>query len=397
MQLIKKLTFSILVFSLVTIIFADSVIIESKDGSAPIAALINNAKSSVKLSIYQLITEPYPAPSTTVIPPTPSYFTRPVLNALVKANNKSDVKVEIIVGNFTANGWPASGIVDWNYENTWATTNSVSMVKSSIMFSNDPTYDCYAHNKYMIIDDKKVVIMTGNLTTGSFVDTSEHKIRNFYVVVEDTASVSYMKTLFAQDLKNSVNGTATTPPNIPSNLLIGPNTANITAIADFISNAENKIDIYMMYFDNDCPAAIFSAIKNSDATIRILLSNLQKQTVLTAQFPDANTSDSNITYKIIPSSNPLFIHTKTFIRDGSSVLLGSMNMSATSLNKNREVDMISSSTEVVSPIQTQFDTDWNSVSVQTQTSQPKKKKGYYPYYKHHYYDHKHYDDSGDDN
>ena len=318
------------------------VIEEPEDGQKPIVDLINSATDNIKISIYTIVDTSY-------------QMDTDILNALADAS-ADGVAVQFIFNDFNHTEWPKSGKKYLEYEEKFATDNQMDYQVSSSAFT-------YTHNKYMIIDGCTAVIMTGNLNYGSFPPGGYTK--NFYVVDTYSAHVDYLSDLFSYDVKNGKNGTDYTPHDIPSDLLVNPNDGySAQCIASLIDQTAQTLDIYMMYFDGTCPQAIFDAINTAadgDVKIRIIASNLQESSVVNEKLSEAVAS-GNFQMVIEPSQNSAqlpFIHTKTYISDGENVLLGSMNMSDTSLMKNRELDLETQDTTLTAQIQNDFDTDWN--------------------------------------
>ena len=185
---------------------------------------------------------------------------------------------------------------------------------------------------------------------------------------------------------------------------------NINNFVNFINSATETLDIYMMYFsvynpnyDGKTglldPSVIVTAIQNAGARgvkVRILCSNLASQTGSKGYYGDAGTLNllsvsENISIAVpqvlstpgkagyydydkkewttepkpgildTNATNKLtFMHTKVYVADNKSVMLGSMNMSNTSIMKNRELDMTSSDSSLVDPVKSSFATDWNT-------------------------------------
>ena len=323
------------------------VISEPNDGQAPIVQLIQSASDSIMISIYQIVDESF-------------QMDTDVLNALSTAS-ANGVSVHFVFNDFNNTDWPKIGPQYLSYEESYANSNKMSYQLSSKSFT-------YTHNKYMIIDNYLAVIMTGNLDSGSFPPYGYTK--NFYVVDTHASHVDYLADLFSYDVQNGENETGYTPSNAPDALLVNPNDGySVSQLAHFIGNATESLDIYIMYFDSDCPQEIFDAINNGatdGVTTRIIASNIQETSVVTSFLANA-VSSGNFQMIIQPSgtstSSAPFIHTKTFITDQENVFLGSMNMSYTSLMENRELDLVTSDSGVASTIESEFNSDWNTFSV----------------------------------
>jgi phosphatidylserine/phosphatidylglycerophosphate/cardiolipin synthase-like enzyme len=377
----------------------------------------------------------------------------PVMQALTDAaNNKKDpVRVRMILNNFPAgpNAWPAYGPQIITNEQNWGkSSKNITITLASAGFK-------FTHNKYMVIDYQTTgdqlptttsMVMTGNLTAGSFPDNGQipGQCKNFYIQDNDSSHIAFLHNLFETDLNNATNNpqttntpTYTTPYKINTNTTPSTSTSapafdlfvsspdapypanNVNNFVNFINNATEYLDIYMMYFDvynpnyngvtgEPNPNLIITAIQNAGArgvTVRILCSNLASQVTKNkygyydgdgvtlallsvsenisiavpqvlyspgkAGYYDYKTKEWTTEPKpgvldTAQTNDLLFIHTKVYIADKKRVMLGSMNMSNTSLMKNRELDITSSDTSLVTPVLDSFNTDWTK---------------YYPQYK----------------
>ena len=325
-----------------------AVIVEPDDGAKPIINFINNAKEKINIAIYQIIGYSHKMDT-------------PILNALAAAK-KRGVAVRIILNNFKNNTWPVHGKETLKKEIQWCRNNKIQYRLSSKAFS-------YFHNKYVIIDERKALIMTGNLTADSFPPNGN--TRNFIVVDVCEAHAKYLSKLFSVDWKNARKNSAYAPKDKPADLLVNPNDGySVYKIADEINKAKQSLDIYMMYFDESSPSKIVKAIRNAaerGVMVRLLCSSTQKLYVMRKKFGSKRKGNYKYSkyFKFIiqPRKSVLpFIHAKVFIIDSKLAILGSMNMSYTSFYRNREVSLCLSSETEVKKIQNVFDSDWRNFS-----------------------------------
>lgn len=306
-----------------------SVIVEPEAGENPVADIINHAKKSIKLSIYSFIGFD-------------GGVTKPI-KAIARAK-KRGVKVTILMNRFERDGWPSSGYQTLKYEKSWCAAHEIRCIPSSTAFT-------FTHNKYLVIDGQRVYLMTGNLAPEDF-----GAVRNFIVKINDGTIVSFFKTLFSIDLKNAKHGTLLSPKSIPLSIVLSP-VDSTKKIAKFIRMAKKNLDIYAMYFNVTMPKSILRAV------IRAGKRGVKIRVISNAQF-DHSTFDRLVKKKLISlklvdeKTENFFIHTKVFIRDDDSVLLGSINMSDSSLHHNREVSYITVSPEVVKAVSKTFNYDW---------------------------------------
>jgi cardiolipin synthase A/B len=323
-----------------------TVIIEPEDGVAPVVDLISQTKKSIDISIYKI--SGYSNKMNTLI-----------LKSLINAK-KRDVKIRLLLNNFNNNKWPKSGKKYLKQSENWCEKYKIKFRLSSSAFK-------YSHNKYIILDEKVALIMTCNLSSEEL--SNKSNTRNFIISEDDKEVVNYLSKLFYQDWVNAKDNTSFTPNEIPDTLLIGPNKDySVKKIFELIRVARQKIDIFMMYFDESCPRKIIKSITDASkrgVQIRLLCSSIQKKSVLEKRFGKKRKGKyvfpENLKFVIQTKNSKLpFIHAKVFIIDEKTVILGSMNMSYTSLYLNREVDIIVSDKNVIAKIQKTFDSDWQN-------------------------------------
>jgi phosphatidylserine/phosphatidylglycerophosphate/cardiolipin synthase-like enzyme len=425
MRIFKKSLLFLLLISMSAVTFAGTfnVTVEPEDGVQPVIDLINSAKKTIDVSIYEMLGNPAGGASTVT----------PVMQALTNASKKG-VAVRYILNNFPAgpNAWPAYGPQIITNEQNWGKSSNIPITLASPKFK-------FTHNKYMVIDygtaTATSMVMTGNLTADSFPNngTPIGNCKNFYIQDNDKSHIDFLHNLFETDLKNAANSTANTPTymspyeitptSTPASntfppkfdLFVSSSQApypqnNINNFVNMINSATETLDIYMMYFGvynpnydgttgEPNPEAIITAIQNvaeKGVKVRMLCSNLASQTGSKGYYGDAATLNllsvsENISIAVpqvlsspgkagyydydeekwttypVPgvldtnaTNNLMFVHTKVYIADGKRVMLGSMNMSNSSLMDNRELDITSVDSSLVDPVKASFETDWKT-------------------------------------
>ncbi len=422
----KLCTFSFIAIALsyAVVVSAGNFVVttEPQDGVKSVINLINNAKKSIDISIYEMLGNPANGASTVT----------PVMQALTNAS-ENGINVRMILNNFPAgpDAWPSYGPQIITNEKNWGETSNIPITLASPKFK-------FTHNKYMVIDygtsTATSMVMTGNLTADSFPDNGKPvgNCKNFYIQDNDESHINFLHALFETDLKNAANSTANTPSYTKPYELVSFDTPasntfppvfdlfvsssqapypqnNINNFVNMINSAEKTLDIYMMYFGvydpnyggvtgEPNPEQIITAIQNAGENgvkVRILCSNLASQTNSSGYYGDAEylnllAVSENIEIAVLQvlstpgkagyydydkekwttepvagvldtnaTNELMFVHTKVYIVDGKRVMLGSMNMSNSSLMKNRELDITSSDSSLVDPVKNSFENDWN--------------------------------------
>jgi cardiolipin synthase len=282
-------------------------IIEPDAGRAPLLNAIHNAKSSVDLVMYGL---------------TDLQF----VDALTRANAKNkNVKVLLQHYPYKADDENKAAIADLQAANTplhWP----------------DEKFKL-THQKTLLIDDNYAIIMTFNLTHGSFT-----KERNFALVVTDPAIVSEIKHVFDADWQH------TDVTVHDANLIWSPDNSREKLIA-LIQTAKTEIKIYAEGLnDYEIVGALAKAARNG-VKITVLTSSFGDKPV-SKQFKYLAKNGVNILY-----SKDYVIHAKIMVIDQTRAVLGSINMTRQSINNNRELAMITDDANIIHQLSQTFDND----------------------------------------
>jgi phosphatidylserine/phosphatidylglycerophosphate/cardiolipin synthase-like enzyme len=273
------------------------VIAEPGDGGAALVQAITAATRSVHVTMY-LLTAPE------------------VISALI-ARHQAGVDVQIVLNQrFDTGGNLNQGPFD-QFQ-----AAGVPVVWSST------TYE-FTHEKCIVIDGATAWIMTMNSTKSSFTKNRE------YLAIDTTpADVAEAEAQFAADFAHQ-------PYTPQGNLLMSPVTAR-PGIAALIDGATHTIDFEVEEMSDAALVQSFCNAANRHVTVRGALSHGTRSQL--AQTAISSLKACGIT--MVELSHP-YLHAKAIVVDGARVYIGSANYSATSLDKNRELGLVTESTQAV--------------------------------------------------
>lgn len=200
----------------------------------------------------------------------------------------------------------------------------------------------YQHAKFIVVDAGAAVISTGNFSK-TFSIILE---RNFVATDRDPADLADLIALFDADWQ----GVA--PPMGCTRLVVSPINAR-PRLLDLITGATTTLTIESMQFADPAVRAAVQARVAAGVQVRVLLAD--------AGWITANASAATflkglgVTVKWIPH-----LHTKVLIADGVRAYVGSENLSATSLDHNREVGLIVTDGASIEPLASTFEGDWTA-------------------------------------
>jgi cardiolipin synthase len=195
------------------------------------------------------------------------------------------------------------------------------------------------HEKSMVIDGAAAYILTLNYTYSAFV-----KNREFGIVDIKAADVRETEAIFQADWTG-----ARYAPRDP-NLLVSPSDSRAGLIA-LLGRARHSVDVYAEEVQDARIEAALVAARKHGAFVR-LISNYGDAT---------NIRGLNVLRKGGVQTRLLrspYIHAKAIVVDGAWAFVGSENISAASLDDNRELGLLISDQDVIAELRAVFEHDW---------------------------------------
>ena len=223
------------------------------------------------------------------------------------------------------------------YQNTWKQIEEYfSDYPRFKIKSDDQMWTLYTHSKIALIDSW-FWIQTANLTHSSFTANREH-----FFYSENTGVRNSLNTIFDKDW----NGEGIELDDIHPNLVV----CNINCravIENLLSNAEKSILIQTQYILDENILDILKEKSDELEDMRFIVS-------------DTDSNDFLIGYFwpwVARKFSKYYNHTKMMLIDDEKLLLWSMNLSDTSLDKNREIWIILIDTWIISKFIDLFEND----------------------------------------
>ena len=204
----------------------------------------------------------------------------------------------------------------------------------------------YTHQKTITVDGVKSLILTGNLTS-KYYPTS----RDYGVFDSDSSDVSAIESVFNADYA----GTSITPSD-GDNLLWSP-TDSRARLLSVINGATTTLDVEEEEFSD--PAVVNAIVARAQAGVTVRVAVEDPSSYSSEVSEVVNAGGSVVGYS---SSTGFYIHAKAIVADyglsTQKVEAGSMNVSTNSLNNNRELGIILTSSSVAKVIETAFNSDF---------------------------------------
>jgi phosphatidylserine/phosphatidylglycerophosphate/cardiolipin synthase-like enzyme len=309
MALRNKLILLLFLFIFSSNVFSDQLIIEPDMGRAPILTAMNHAKSSIHLVMYGLTDEK-------------------CIEALIDVKNKN---LQILLEK---NPYKAED------ENTLAI--KLLQENNVPLYWPNPEFKL-THQKTFLFDHNKVLIMTFNLTHSTFT-----KERNFALLTTDQAIVDEIESVFEADKKH--HHIAVNNPN----LVWCPNNCR-ERIRSLIKNAKSSITIYAQDISDYSITGTLGTAARSGIRVQLLLSESANRIKNQKRFEYLQRAGV-----LIHFNKHYIIHAKVIIIDNQYALLGSINLTESSINDNRELSIITKDPRVIKELITTFREDWKN-------------------------------------
>jgi hypothetical protein len=205
----------------------------------------------------------------------------------------------------------------------------------------------YTHQKTVTVDNKESYISTGNLDQ-EYYSTS----RDYGVYDTDANDVAAIVAVFNADFaKTSIT------PSDGDDLVWSP-TDSQSHLLSLINGAQHTLDIEEEEFSDSTLINAIVAAENRGVKVRVVVEDPSDYSSELSEITAAGG-----TYVGYSDPNGYYIHAKAIVADyGTStakVFLGSENMTANSLNDNRELGLIVNDSSILTGVENAFNADYS--------------------------------------
>jgi cardiolipin synthase A/B len=277
------------------------------DGPASILDEIDAARTSIDLYVYLLPSED-------------------ILAALGRAQAR-DVHLRVILERDPFGGGNSN---QESFDRLKAMGASVKWAPDQFQFS---------HIKMFVVDSQTAVIMTLNLSYSAL-----NLNREFAVVTTEQADVEGASRVFQADWDGD-------PVSLGPPFVVSPESSR-REITDLIDQARTSIDVFAeVVRDTQARAALIAAAQRG-VVVRVLV-------------PDRPADDDATIYRALIGGGvqirllaDLYSHAKAIIVDGTTAFVGSQNLTAISLDDNRELGMMLTEPANLARLEGTFASDW---------------------------------------
>jgi phosphatidylserine/phosphatidylglycerophosphate/cardiolipin synthase-like enzyme len=283
--------------------------IEPDDGKSPLLDRINKSQSEILSEVYLLSSQK-------------------IIDSLTEVTRKN-VSVKVMLEEHPFGG------------NNLNQKTKTLLENAGISFSWASSSFPLTHEKMMMFDGKTACILNMNLTQTAF-----EKNREYNLCSENLEDVSEIKNIFAADWeRKNYQSTA-------KNLVVSPDNSRPKLTA-FINSAQRQLDLEMEVL-TDTQMTDILCQKAQKITVRIIV-------------PDFRKVDNSVTVSKLKSCGAAtktlsvpYPHAKLIVADLIRAYVGSINFSAQSLDRNRELGILVSQPDILERLNTTFQKDWGN-------------------------------------
>lgn len=292
---------------------------EPDAGYAPIVGLISGATRSVRITMYEL-TDPA------------------AVQALIDAHNRGvDTKVilDAAFHGHTTNAETFQQLADAGVNVKWA--------------PNGVIY----HQKTITVDDTTAAVGTGNLTP-KYYSTS----RDAWVLDTNPNDVAAIAATFDTDYTTPPSGRPPEATPAP-NLIWSP--AARAVFLQHIDQAAQSIDVTSEELKDRAVVSALDKAAQRGVNCRIVLTENPAWAKTVAEVSAAGCS----VHLLPDTTTGLYMHEKILLTDNTTLIIGSQNLSTTSLLENRELSLNldnATAPDLIAAVGSTFDTDYTASS-----------------------------------
>jgi len=242
----------------------------------------------------------------------------------------------------------------------------------------NPHKPCFMHGKMVVSDQNAVMISTGNFNSSNLCNLSqkpEKCNRDFSVVSRDSKIISFLATIFDNDVKAASYDLAGLFDDILSaELTVSP--LSLDPLVNLIKSAKVSIDLENQYLKE--PTINAALIERASHGVKV---NMTIASACSFGRPTAHDKlqiggfmtafeQAGVSVKMMPSQfkidgKPAYLHAKAIVIDGKHAWVGSVNGSSAATSNNREFGMFLDDETDVAAIEKILVGDHNSVSMET--------------------------------
>ena len=288
-------------------------LVEPDDGIAPIYRLIESARTSVEMTMYELAD--------------------PRAEQALAADGARGVRVQVILDG-------------GSYDRSLNEPALRYLAAHRVAVRWAPHEFDLTHEKAIVVDGATAAVMTLNLESRYYSST-----RDFALIDSQPADVSAIAATFAADWA----GRPIAPQAGSGDLLWSPGAQ--ATLLHLIGGARRSLDVENEELDSLPIEDALEAAAQRGVRVRLVMTSSSDWTAALARLGAAGVQE-----RLYAPSAPRYIHAKLIVADGARVFIGSQNFSTASLQYNRELGVVTTDAGVLARAQSTFERDFSGAA-----------------------------------
>jgi cardiolipin synthase A/B len=217
---------------------------------------------------------------------------------------------------------------------------------------------------------------TPNQGSACLDSTTFAQYRDYVYTSSSRRLIKDLSNLFENDWKyTSENGTYFPPynptPSIKSKTLMVSPTTSADRFVSFIQGAKQTLDVTTeLLGDPTLQSELVAAVQTRGVRVRLISPLLvnspapEQQQLQNASLTMLSANGIQVRVTVDPqTAETPYMHARSAVRDGKTLLLGSISYGLNSTTFNREVSVVISGREAVQRVRDRFELDWLNKSV----------------------------------
>lgn len=280
-------------------------------GRAPLMQAIDGARESIRLKIY-LITDDA------------------IVAALQEAAQRG-VEVRVLIEEEPFGGGETNALA------------AQELAAGGVQVLPRPGAFVYSHEKSLVVDDRRAYIMTHNLTNSSF-----NRNREYLAIVEDPAIVAEVAQVFDADWQRE-------EPDLSQARLVWSPVNSRPRLEALVQRAQVSIDVQHTSLVDERLIDLLAAAAQRGVRVRVTTPAILDPGEMEYE-PIKKLAAAGVALRFLDAP---YVHAKAMIIDGQTAMIGSQNLTANSLENNRELGIIFDDPAAVNRLARVFLQDWN--------------------------------------
>lgn len=220
-----------------------------------------------------------------------------------------------------------------------------NLLDAGVEVRDSPVRFTNLHQKTLMVDGQRAFVMTLNPSAAAFNDN-----REYAVLVQQSAALTDLSRLFEADWNN------TSEPTLGSDLVVSPQNARVK-LTNLLRRATSDILATVEVYSDSGIRTVMKERRDLGARVRVVLADPRD----VDQNADAARVLKTYGFEVRFLRTPV-LHAKLVLADGRLAYVGSVNLTRTSLDQNREVGAIVDQATIVGQLRAQAEADWTAAT-----------------------------------